>query len=190
MAACDFRLKWTRFTFAVVNSFNGSSSAVVVSNCYQLVWISAISRSRKWSLQSIYLLICLLLWNLWRCLILVDRISYDETLMRGYSRRQYFLELNPLVDLRRITKLTIHPTLLQKRNSSSEWNWPNNWRRTFMGGAVVIPVIKEIHTDFLVLLQTPYMTLTQLNDWTKFILQGKTLIKTSKEKRTAPVLSI
>ena len=59
-----------------------------------------------------------------------------------------------------------------------------------MGGAVVIPVIKEIHTDFLVLLQTPYMTLTQLNDWTKFILQGKTLIKTSKEKRTAPVLSI
>ena len=35
-----------------------------------------------------------------------------ETLMRGYSRRLGFLELNPLVDLRRITKLTIHPTLL------------------------------------------------------------------------------
>ena len=33
--ACGFRLEWTRFTF-VVNSFSGSSSAVVVSNCYQL----------------------------------------------------------------------------------------------------------------------------------------------------------
>ena len=61
-----------------------------------------------------------------------------------------------------------------------------------MGGAVVIPVIMEIHTDFLVLLQTPDMTLTLLNqilrEW--FILQGKTLIKTNKEKRAAPVLSI
>ena len=37
-----------------------------------------------------------------------------ETSMRGYSRRLDFLELNPLVDLRRKTKLTIHPTLLQK----------------------------------------------------------------------------
>ena len=45
-----------------------------------------------------------------------------ETLMLGYSRRLDFLELNPLVDLRRITKLTIHPKLLQKKknnNSSS-----------------------------------------------------------------------
>ena len=45
-----------------------------------------------------------------------------ETLMLGYSRRLDFLELNPLVDLRRITKLTIHPALLQKKknnNSSS-----------------------------------------------------------------------
>ena len=33
--ACSFRLEWTRFTFAV-NSFSGSSSAVVGSNCYQL----------------------------------------------------------------------------------------------------------------------------------------------------------
>ena len=162
-------------------------SAVVVSNCYQLAWISAISRSRKWSLQSIYVLICLLLWNLWRCLILVDRISFDETLMRGYSRRLDFLELNPLVDLRRITKLTIHPTLLKKKNSSSsERNWPNNWTRTFTGGAVVIPVIMEIYTDFLVLLQTTDMTLTRLNqilrEW--FILQGKTLIKTNKQTKT------
>ena len=31
-----------------------------------------------------------------------------------------------------------------------------------MGGAVVIPVM-EIHTDFLVLLQTSDMTLTRLN---------------------------
>ena len=45
-----------------------------------------------------------------------------ETLMLGYSRRLDFFELNPPVDLRRITKLTIHPTLLQKKkknNSSS-----------------------------------------------------------------------
>ena len=45
----------------------------------------------------------------------MDRISFDETLMRGYSRQLDFLELNPLVDLRRITKLTIHPTLLKKK---------------------------------------------------------------------------
>ena len=40
-----------------------------------------------------------------------------ETLIRGYSRRLDFLELNPLVDLRRITKLTIHPTLFQKKKT-------------------------------------------------------------------------
>ena len=33
-----------------------------------------------------------------------------ETVMRGYSRRLDFLELNNYVDLRQITKLTIHPT--------------------------------------------------------------------------------
>ena len=33
--AHGFRLEWTRFTFAV-NSFSGSSSVVVGSNCYQL----------------------------------------------------------------------------------------------------------------------------------------------------------
>ena len=33
--ARGFRLKWTRFTFAV-NSFSSSGSAVVVSHCYQL----------------------------------------------------------------------------------------------------------------------------------------------------------
>ena len=40
-----------------------------------------------------------------------------ETLMLGYSRRLDFLELNPLVDLRRKTKLTIHATLLQKKKT-------------------------------------------------------------------------
>ena len=54
-----------------------------------------------------------------------------------------------------------------------------------MGGAVVIPVIMEIHADFLVLLQTPDMTLTRLNqilrEW--FVLQGKTLIQTNKNGR-------
>ena len=42
------RLEWTRFTF-VVNSLSGNSSAVVVSNCYQLSLnnFSVISQSRK-----------------------------------------------------------------------------------------------------------------------------------------------
>ena len=35
---------------------------------------------------------------------------FFETVMRSYSRRLDFLELNPYVDLRQITKLTIHPT--------------------------------------------------------------------------------
>ena len=46
-----------------------------------------------------------------------------ETLMRGYSRRLDFLELNPLVDLRRITKLIIHPTLLQKQNKTKQFEF-------------------------------------------------------------------
>ena len=51
-----------------------------------------------------------------------------------------------------------------------------------MGGAGVIPVIMETHTDFLGLSQTPDMTLTRRNqmlrDW--FILQGKTTTKRNK----------
>ena len=43
---------------------------------------------------------------------------FFETLLLGYSRRLDFLELNPPVDLRRITKLTIHPTLLQKKKKT------------------------------------------------------------------------
>ena len=35
-----------------------------------------------------------------------------ETLMRGYSRRLDFLELNPLVDLRRITKYIVSTVLV------------------------------------------------------------------------------
>ena len=34
---------------------------------------------------------------------------------------------------------------------------------TFMGGAVVIPVIMQIHTDFLYPFQTPDRTLTRRN---------------------------
>ena len=183
-----------------MNSFNGRSRTLSVS----LNFSHLPESQAKFAIYlSANLFVAL---NLWRCFILVDRIrsrllgSWQdfifETLMRGYSRWLDFLELNPLVDLRRITKLTIHPTLLQKKTtnnlSSSEWNWPNNWTRTFMGGAVVIPMTMEIHTDFLVLLQTPDMTLTRLNqilrEW--FILQGKALIITNKQKRTVPVLSI
>ena len=44
---------------------------------------------------------------------LLDFTEEDFTLekvMRSYSRRLDFLELNPYVDLSQITKLTIHPT--------------------------------------------------------------------------------
>ena len=54
LGARRFGLYWIRFTFAA-NSRSGSSSAVVVSNCYQLAWILAVSRvasevcdSRSW----------------------------------------------------------------------------------------------------------------------------------------------
>ena len=33
-----------------------------------------------------------------------------ETVIRSYSRRLDFLELDPYVDLRQITMFTIHPT--------------------------------------------------------------------------------
>ena len=44
---------------------------------------------------------------------LLDFSEQDLTLekvMRSYSRRLDFLELNPYLDLSQITKLTIHPT--------------------------------------------------------------------------------
>ena len=41
-----------------------------------------------------------------------------ETVMRSYSRLLDFLKLNPYVDLRQITKLTIHSTLFIPHNST------------------------------------------------------------------------
>ena len=46
------------------------------------------------------------------CETLLDFSEQDfvlETVMRSYSRRLDFFELNPYVDLRQRTKLTIHP---------------------------------------------------------------------------------
>ena len=68
-----------------MNSSSGSGSAAVVSNCYQVAWILALSRVGS-----------------------EDFIL--ETVMGSYSQRLDFLELNPYVVLRQITKLTIHPT--------------------------------------------------------------------------------
>ena len=58
-----------------------------------------------------------------------------------------------------------------------------------MGGAVVIPVIMQIHTDFLYPFQTPDRTLTRRNhmlrddDIFSKVEQKK---KTDKQRRTAP----
>ena len=49
LRARGFGLQRTWFTF-VVNNFSGSGKAVVLSNCYQFAWISAVYRDRKWSL--------------------------------------------------------------------------------------------------------------------------------------------
>ena len=76
-----------------MNSCSGSGSAAVVSNCYQLAWILAVSR-------------------------VASEDFILETVMGSYSRRLDSLELNPYVDLRQITKLTIHPTQLQKKKQS------------------------------------------------------------------------
>ena len=46
-------------------------------------------------------------------LMLLDFSGHDfilEILIHSYSRRLDFHELNPFVDLRWITKLTVHPT--------------------------------------------------------------------------------
>ena len=101
-----FRLEWTRFTFAV-NSFSGSSSAVVVSNCYQL------SLNFCHLLESQVKFAIYLSANLFDALIFVMLLDFSlqdfilETLIYSYSRR---LDLNPFVDSCLITKLTIHPT--------------------------------------------------------------------------------
>ena len=106
--ARGFRLEWTRFTFAV-NSFSGSSSAVVVSNCYQLsLNFCHLESQVKFA---IYLSV-----NLFVALVFVVLLVFSgqdfvlETFIHSYSQRLDFLELNPFVDLSWKTKLIIHPT--------------------------------------------------------------------------------
>ena len=62
-----------------------------------------------------------------------------------------------------------------------------------MGGAVVIPVIMQIHTDFLYPFQTPDRTLTRRNqmlrdDDIQYLARWNK--KNKQTKRTAPFLSI
>ena len=107
--ARGFRLEWIRFTFAV-NSFSGSSSAVVVSNCYQLSlnFCHLLESQVKFA---IYLSV-----NLFVALVFVVLLVFSgqdfvlETFIHSYSQRLDFLELNPFVDLSWKTKLIIHPT--------------------------------------------------------------------------------
>ena len=175
-----------------MNSCSGSGSAVVVSNCYQLAWILAVSRvvsevcdsrrrlkfkldhsplfssaklkmaiaavkaviwislqnwwERSCCLNSNAWLTCLLLWILWRYVLDFSEQAFIlETVMRTYSRRLDFLELNPYVDY------SSHIITKKKKTNNLEFRrikwWPNNGTTTFMGGAVVIPVIMEILTD-------------------------------------------
>ena len=136
-----------------MNSCSGSGSAAVVSNCYQLAWILAVSRvasevlrleetaeiqarsqppiffrqvedgdrrcqsdldilwrqnwwERSWCLNSNALLTFANVFVALNCVTLLDFSEQDfilETVMRSYSRRLNFLELNPYVDLRPIT---------------------------------------------------------------------------------------
>ena len=107
--ARGFRLEWTRFTFAV-NSFSGSSSAVVGSNCYQLS-LNFCHLLKSQVKFAIYLSV-----NLFVALIFVMLLDFSgqdfilETFIHSYSQRLDFLELDPFVDLSWKTKLTIHPT--------------------------------------------------------------------------------
>ena len=93
-----------------MNSFSGSSSAVVVSNCYQLSlnFCHLVVSQVKFAIYlSVNLFVALIF------LMLLDFSGHDfvlETLIHSYSRRLNFHELNPFVDLRWITKLTVHPT--------------------------------------------------------------------------------
>ena len=73
--ARGFRLEWTRFTFAV-NSFSGSSSAVVGSNCYQLSlnFCHLLKSQVKFAIYlSVNLFVALIFVIYW---ILVDKISF------------------------------------------------------------------------------------------------------------------
>ena len=89
--AGSFRLEWTRFTFAV-NSFSGSGSPVVVSNCYQLSlnFCHLLESQVKFA---IYLSV-----NLFVALIFVMLLDFSgqdfilETFIHSYSQRLDFLE--------------------------------------------------------------------------------------------------
>ena len=131
-----------------MNSCSGSGSAAVVSNCYQLAWILAVSRvasevlrleemaeiqarsqppiffrqledgdrrcqsdldilwrqnwwERSWCLNSNALLTFANMFVALNFVTLLDFSEQDfilETVMRSYSRRLDFLELNPYVD--------------------------------------------------------------------------------------------
>ena len=144
LGARRFEPQWIRFTLAV-NSCSGSGSAAVVSNCYQLAWILAVSRvasevlrleemaeiqarsqppiffrqvedgdrrcqsdldilwrqnwwERSWCLNSNVLLTFANVFVALNFVTLLDFSEQDfilETVMRSYSRRLDFLELNP-----------------------------------------------------------------------------------------------
>ena len=105
--------------------------------------------------------------------------------MHSYSRRLNFLELNLYVDLRWIT-YSSHTTTKKKQSRVLQ---PNNGTRTLMGGAVVIPVIMEIHRLPGLVSDSRHDTdTTEPNAPGLINLQGKP--KTIKQKRTAPFLSI
>ena len=62
---------------------------------------------------------------------------------------------------------------------------------TCMGGAVVIPVIMQIHTDFLYPFQAPDRTMTRRNQMLQDDdISSKVEQKNKQTKRTAPFLSI
>ena len=93
-----------------MNSFSGSSSALVVSNCYQLSlnFCHLLESQVKFAIYlSVNLFVALIF------VMLLDFSGHDfvlETLIHSYSRRLDFHELNPFVELHWITKLTVHPT--------------------------------------------------------------------------------
>ena len=61
---------------------------------------------------------------------------------------------------------------------------------TFMGGAVVIPVITQIHTDFLCPFQSPDRTLTRRNQVLRDDDIFSKVEQKNKQRRTVPFLSI
>ena len=81
--------------------------------CVKVIWVSSDGKTGEnevgANLNINASLTCLLFEF---CETLLDFSEQDfilETVMRSYSRRLDFFELNPYVDLRQRTKLTIHP---------------------------------------------------------------------------------